>query len=93
MNEIKKLQHSSLQDIVTKNIRIAMILSGKLSQKELAPALGLSRPTMSQKLSGKIAWTLADIEKASSYFKVKPEALVSSQLVGHQGLEPWTDGL
>ncbi|MFU0514604.1 hypothetical protein ACMZ7X_02300 [Gardnerella swidsinskii] len=53
----------------------------------------ISAPTLSQKFTGRTRWNMDDIEKASSYFKVKPEALVSSQLVGPQGLEPWTDGL
>jgi hypothetical protein len=32
-------------------------------------------------------WNLVDIEKASGFFNVKPEALVA----GH-GFEPWTSG-
>ncbi|EFH71699.1 helix-turn-helix domain-containing protein [Gardnerella swidsinskii] len=82
----------SLQDIVTYNVRVMLAIRQR-TQKGLAEAMKISAPTLSQKFTGRTRWNMDDIEKASSYFKVKPEALVSSQLVGPQGLEPWTDGL
>ncbi|WP_438938793.1 hypothetical protein [Bifidobacterium breve] len=39
-------------------------------------------------MTRRVAWSLEDIEKASGFFKVNPEALVA----GH-GFEPWTSGL
>lgn len=83
---------TELQKLITQNMRIAMALRGKTKQKDLADALGLSKASMSQKFTGKTVWTLEDIANASSYLRVKPEALLSMQFVGPQGLEPWTDG-
>ena len=76
-----------LQAIVTRNIRVAMALRG-VNQKDLAKVLGIGTSSMSQKCTGKTLWNLVDIEKASGFFNVKPEALVA----GH-GFEPWTSGL
>jgi len=75
-----------LQAIVTRNIRVAMALRG-VNQKDLAKVLGIATSSMSQKFTGKTLWNLVDIEKASGFFNVKPEALVA----GH-GFEPWTSG-
>ena len=80
--------HRSLQKIVSSNIKIGMVLND-VHQKDLANALGIAQPTLSQKISGRTAWTLEDIEKVSDFFHVKPETL----LVAGQGFEPWTSGL
>ena len=56
--------------------------------RNLAKVLGIATSSMSQKFTGKTLWNLVDIEKASGFFNVKPEALVA----GH-GFEPWTSGL
>lgn len=88
ITNVVHMSKTQLNDIVTKNIRVAMALRGKVTQKELGSALELSKATMSQKFSGKTSWTLADIEKVADYFHVEP-----ARLVGLQGLEPWTDGL
>lgn len=63
-----------------------MALRG-VNQKDLAKVLGIATSSMSQKFTGKTLWNLVDIEKASGFFNVKPEALVA----GH-GFEPWTSG-
>lgn len=73
----------SLQDIVTRNMKVAMTLRN-VKQKDLANALGVDRSSISQKMTRRVAWSLEDIEKASDFFHVKPEALVA----GH-GFEPW----
>lgn len=72
----------SLQDIVTRNMKVAMTLRN-VKQKDLANALGVDRSSISQKMTRRVAWSLEDIEKASDFFHVKPEALVA----GH-GFEP-----
>ncbi|THG24946.1 helix-turn-helix transcriptional regulator [Bifidobacterium pseudolongum] len=77
----------SLQDVVTRNIKIAMVIKGA-KQKDLADALGVNRSAISQKMTRRVNWNLEDIEKASGFFHVKPEALVAGQ-----GFEPWTSGL
>lgn len=77
---------NGLQSIVTQNMRIAMAMRG-VSQKDLAAAMGFNPSAISQKMTGRVLWNLEDIEKASGFFNVKPEALVA----GH-GFEPWTSG-
>ena len=79
-------QRESLQDVVTRNMRVAMALRG-VNQTKLAEALGVDRSAISQKMTRRVAWSLEDIEKASGFFNVNPEALVA----GH-GFEPWTSG-
>lgn len=78
---------SDIQESVTSSMKAIMGARG-LKQSDLASALGLSASTISQKMTKRVAWTLDDIEKASEFFKVNPEALVA----GH-GFEPWTSGL
>lgn len=80
-------QELSLQDRVTYNMKV-LIAIRQTSQKDLAQAMGIAAPTLSQKFSGRTRWNMDDIEKASDFLDVKPEALVA----GH-GFEPWTSGL
>ena len=75
-----------IQDIVTRNMKVAMALHD-VNQQKLADALGVSRSSISQKMTHRVVWSLEDIEKASELFQVSPEALVA----GH-GFEPWTSG-
>lgn len=67
-------------------MRVAIALRG-CAQKDLAAAMGITPASLSQKFVGKTLWNLVDIEKASGFFNVKPEALVA----GH-GFEPVTSG-
>lgn len=76
-------QELSLQDRVTYNMKV-LIAIRQTSQKDLAQAMGIAAPTLSQKFSGRTRWNMDDIEKASDFLDVKPEALVA----GH-GFEPW----
>ena len=84
---LKDKAKSPLQDNVTRNMKIAMAMRG-VYQKDLASALEITSAAISAKFTGKTLWNLEDIEKASEFFSVEPEALVA----GH-GFEPWTSGL
>jgi transcriptional regulator with XRE-family HTH domain len=84
--QVAEASEMSLQEIVTRNIKVAMVLRN-INQKELAKALGYTPSAISQKVTGRVDWNLVDIEKASGFLNVKPEALVA----GH-GFEPWTSG-
>ena len=83
----KPKEDLSLQQIVSRNLKMALAYFG-MDQKTLAAGLGMTSSAISLKMRGKIDWSLNDIEKASDFFNVKPEALVA----GH-GFEPWTSGL
>lgn len=76
-----------LQETVTHNLKSYMT-EQKVNQQQLAEALGLNASTVSQKMTKRVNWTLDDIEKASEFFKVNPEALVAGS-----GFEPETSGL
>ena len=76
-----------LQERVSQNLRIFLAVNKK-TQKNLAAEMGISAAALSEKFSGRIRWNLDDIEKASDFLHMKPEALVA----GH-GFEPWTSGL
>lgn len=77
----------TLQDIVSRNIKIALVLH-ETNQKELAKALGFKPSAISQKMAGSVNWNLVDIEKAAHFFGVRPERLVAGS-----GFEPETSGL
>lgn len=88
-----------LQATISESVRLALAARGK-RQADLARAFGISRTTMSQKISGKCGWTIEDMEKAGRYLGIEPawflrshDIGLSSQVVGPQGLEPWTGGL
>ena len=70
------MERTNLQKTVTKNMRVALAANG-LQQKDLAAAIGITSASMSAKFTGKANWNLVDIEKASDFFNVKPEALVA----------------
>ena len=83
---LKPSTELTLQQIVSRNMRMALGYYNT-DQKTLAKALGQASSSISLKMRGKLTWSLEDIEKASGFFNVKPEALVA----GH-GFEPWTSG-
>ena len=82
-------QELSLQDRVTYNMKV-LIAIRQTSQKDLAQAMGIAAPTLSQKFSGRTRWNMDDIEKASDFLDVKPEALVAGMDLNHGplGYEP-----
>ena len=57
-----------------------LIAIRQTSQKDLAQAMGIAAPTLSQKFSGRTRWNMDDIEKASDFLDVKPEALVAGMI-------------
>ena len=78
-------QELSLQDRVTYNMKV-LIAIRQTSQKDLAQAMGIAAPTLSQKFSGRTRWNMDDIEKASDFLDVKPEALVAGMDLNHGSL-------
>ena len=85
--QTKTNQKMSLQKIVSRNMRMA-IAYYDVDQQTVANAIGISSSGVSLKMRGKVDWSLRDIEKASDFFNVKPEALVAGS-----GFEPETSGL
>lgn len=85
---VKIKNKMNLQDRVTYNMRVLIAIK-QTTQRQLAKAVGISAPTLSQKFSGRTRWNMDDIEKAAEFFNIEPATLV----VGPQGLEPWTQRL
>lgn len=71
MVEARYETRESFSDIVAANIRA---LAGRLgiSQKELAPAVGLSQGSVSNRWTGKMQWQLEDLDKVAAVFGVQP---------------------
>lgn len=69
------------------------------THEQLAVALGLSRPAVSQRLSGRNPWTLRDLEALSSFYSITVEDLVSGAVLRLLGVpeaeleEPGPNGL
>lgn len=57
-----------------------------LTQKSLAEGMGLRQPTLTNKLNGRIAWSIADLVKAATYLGVTPESLLDSSLMQQLGV-------
>ena len=86
---LKPSTELTLQQIVSRNMRMALGYYNT-DQKTLAKALGQASSSISLKMRGKLTWSLEDIEKASGFFNVKPEALVAGHGFEHGplGYEP-----
>ena len=66
----------TLSTSVSANIRAEMARRG-LGQRDLADALGLSRPAISNRLIGKTPWTVDELEIVAQGLGVEPASLLS----------------
>ena len=88
----------TLQTTISRNMRIALGYNAK-NQADLARAFGVSRTTISQKMIGKVNWTIEDMERAGRYLNIEPAWFLRThdidapEFVGPVGLEPTTGGL
>lgn len=88
----------TLQTTISRNMRIALGYNAK-NQADLARAFGVSRTTISQKMVGKVNWTIEDMERAGRYLNIEPAWFLRThdidapEFVGPLGLEPRTGGL
>ncbi|MFD0705606.1 helix-turn-helix domain-containing protein [Alloscardovia venturai] len=71
---------AQMQTIITDNIRLRYTLSG-CDQYEFADALHISRSNVSQKLNGRVRWTLDDLANAAEFFSVSPADLLSTESI------------
>lgn len=55
---------------------------------ELAAALGVSRPAVSQKLQGRTAWTLYDVDLLAYHFNVGHEVFLSADVLDRLAAAP-----
>ena len=80
-----KKTEMTLQDTLSMNVRL-YLSRRHLKQVDLANTLGLTRSVVSQKLSGGVAWSISDLEKTAALLQVKPEALLSDEVLEKMGL-------
>ena len=69
-----------LQQIITDNM-FWLKRRSKVRQSDLAKGLGISQPTLSQKYSRAIAWTINDLAKAAVFFEVPVSYLVTNNFI------------
>lgn len=65
----------TIQQKITENIRAEIELSGK-SKTEIAKAVGVSKPTISQYLSGRAQPTLATLSKLCTYLDISADDIL-----------------
>lgn len=66
----------SLDEIISRNIRQEIELSGK-TKTEIARAVGVSNPTISQYLSGRIQPSLATLSKLCTFLNCSADDILN----------------
>lgn len=72
------------EKVVSWNVRMLLTARGS-AQSAMAEALGIQPGTMSNKIQGRIAWSLADIVRAAAFLETKPETLMDDSLMLQMG--------
>lgn len=65
-----------LASIVAANIRFEAAMR-ELTQADLAAVVGLSRPAISQRYTGKVAWTLEEVGRVAMVMGIRPGELMT----------------
>ncbi|WP_081895643.1 helix-turn-helix domain-containing protein [Bifidobacterium cuniculi] len=71
--------------VIAWNIRMQLTAQG-LTQKTLAEGMGLRQPTLTNKLNGRIAWSIADLVRAAACLNTSPEKLLDPNLMQQLGV-------
>ena len=66
----------TLDEIISKNIKMEIENSGK-TKTEIAQALGVSKPTISQYLSGRIQPSLATLSRLCSFLDCSADEILN----------------
>ena len=66
--------------VIAWNVKMLLTAQGK-SQSALAAFLGIQRPTMTNKMKGRIAWSVADVVKSADFLGTTVEALMDDSLM------------
>jgi transcriptional regulator with XRE-family HTH domain len=81
----RRPEPASLQEVITRVVRFLMTDFGR-TQANVATALGVSQPQVSQRLLGKTAWSIEDLDRLSAYFGVTVAELVGGRpMIGDPG--------
>lgn len=68
--------NKTLDEIISENLKREIETSGK-SKSEIAKAIGVSQPTISQYLSGRIQPTLATLSKLCSFLDCSADDILN----------------
>lgn len=82
-------QITELESVVVFNVKLRLTAKGA-TQQELGDALGIKKSTISTKLSGRTAWSLADLVRAAAFLGTTPETLMDDSIMKAMGVEPET---
>lgn len=73
-----EVQYAEL--VIAWNVKMLLTAQDK-SQSALASFLGIQRPTMTNKMKGRIAWSVADLVKSADFLGTTTEALMDDSLM------------
>ena len=68
------------EDTISRNVRLYLSLQS-IPQTRLAEALNLTAATISQKLTGRVSWSVADLVNTANFLGVRPEDLMDDALI------------
>lgn len=68
------------ESVIAWNVKMLLTAQNK-SQSALAAFLGIQRPTMTNKMKGRIAWSVADLVKSAVFLGTTAEALMDDSLM------------
>ena len=68
------------ESVIAWNVKMLLTAQNK-SQSALAAFLGIRRPTMTNKMKGRIAWSVADLVKSADFLGTTAEALMDDSLM------------
>ena len=68
------------ESVIAWNVKMLLTAQNK-SQSALAAFLGIQRPTMTNKMKGRIAWSVADLVKSAAFLGTTAEALMDDSLM------------
>jgi transcriptional regulator with XRE-family HTH domain len=65
----------SKSDIVSQRVHYLMFINGRLTQKRLAPRLGMAVSTITTKMTGRNRWNIDEVDALANVFGVTPNYL------------------
>lgn len=73
------------QTTISSVVRVYMA-AHKHCQADLAAGIGVSRPAVSQKLAGRIRWTLPDLDALARFYSTSAEDFLSGDVLKRLGV-------
>lgn len=72
---VQFIDENQLRNKISQNIRTEIDLSGK-SKSDIAKAIGVSKPTLSQYLSGKVQPSLITLSRLCNYLEISADDIL-----------------